>query len=377
MLNLTQKQIEIKEMIISTDENVLIDCTAGAGKTFLINLVSKELAQSGNTQTMGLSFSNIGVSQLRNFDYTWTTTKLGYALLLNYFWSYDNKKMRRKAYKNNSKFNKYNYLLNAELKRRGYDQRERAAIKQSGIRNLIDIARLTLAESDSEWNYAWQISSGNDNLPPEYKQIVENILEDGILKFQRNKTIDYIDCIWLPNIIDMELTGRYYVGKNYRMIPDPEDLTIFVDEYQDMSKAEIKVLGQFADQGARIVLIGDSQQAIYGWRGALGNARELCSNLFEDLQHFTMNTSFRCPASHTEYIRRETGYDIVSYKKNGEGELIELNSLDEALKYIIPGETLITSRNINGKDSPILPAIGYILAKRIIQSVLKDSILNS
>lgn len=387
MLQYTAEQERIFSAIFDQRNDCLVDCQPGSGKTFLVNEAANKLVSNGNT-VLPLSFSNIGVSQFNiPGALTWTTTKLGYSVVTNYYWSKQNNK-RTKYYKPNDKFDKYTYLTRYILKTEGYEKKEIFSIMQSGLRQLVDFARNYLAESLEDYKYIWSIFNPSTEFPIEYMQLTELILEEGISRFEKNCSMDYIDCIWLPNKIDMELSGfRYYVTKgqeknysNFRLqksknatyidFPEPDEITIFLDEYQDCTKTELFFLKQFVDDGARIILVGDQQQAIYLFRCSMNNATEIANNIFDDLSHYEIVTSFRCPQSHTRFMReriistngispRPLSEKIQSFNDD-EGEILECD-LRNIVDYIVPGKTAIIGRNFNGKNSDIIPALVEIL----------------
>lgn len=81
---------------------------------------------------------------------------------------------------------------------------------------------------------------------------------------------EYLDVTGLAATIDYsELIRR----ATALVADDPPDSvrrlrTIFVDEYQDTDPAQVALLRQMASHGARVIAVGDPDQAIYGFRGA-------------------------------------------------------------------------------------------------------------
>ena len=73
---------------------------------------------------------------------------------------------------------------------------------------------------------------------------------------------------------------------------------VLVDEDQDLSPLNIRMLGQSLAPGGRIVAVGDRRQAIYAWRGACGDSAERIRALVGAEGAWTdlpLMTTFRCP----------------------------------------------------------------------------------
>ena len=72
---------------------------------------------------------------------------------------------------------------------------------------------------------------------------------------------DYEDLIARPTLL---LDRDPELGESYRR----RFRHLLVDEYQDLNEAQYRMFRQLAGPGAEIMVIGDPDQAIYGFRGA-------------------------------------------------------------------------------------------------------------
>lgn len=72
---------------------------------------------------------------------------------------------------------------------------------------------------------------------------------------------------------------------------------VLVDEDQDLSPLNIRMLGQSLASGGRLLAVGDRRQAIYAWRGAAGDSAERIRRLAPgaDWLDLPLMTTFRCP----------------------------------------------------------------------------------
>lgn len=68
---------------------------------------------------------------------------------------------------------------------------------------------------------------------------------------------------------------------------------IYVDEFQDTSKIQFAILRQMVADPSRLVVIGDDDQSIYGWRGADPSIiLNVCG--YFDIKKFNLTTNYRC-----------------------------------------------------------------------------------
>lgn len=68
---------------------------------------------------------------------------------------------------------------------------------------------------------------------------------------------------------------------------------VIVDEAQDLSEIQHKMLKKALSKNGRLIAVGDHNQAIYGWRGAMSNSIEKLTEEFA-LEPMELTVSFRC-----------------------------------------------------------------------------------
>ncbi len=79
-------------------------------------------------------------------------------------------------------------------------------------------------------------------------------------------------------------------AKFYRDFP-----FVLVDEFQDISPAQYILIKSMARKDGNITVIGDPNQAIYGFRGASPEFINRFSMDFKDVKTVVLNTVYRCP----------------------------------------------------------------------------------
>jgi DNA helicase-2/ATP-dependent DNA helicase PcrA len=70
---------------------------------------------------------------------------------------------------------------------------------------------------------------------------------------------------------------------------------LLVDEYQDINKAEYKLIQILATRAESLFVVGDDDQSIYGWRGADPSIIRNFENAFQNARIEILEQSHRCP----------------------------------------------------------------------------------
>jgi DNA helicase II / ATP-dependent DNA helicase PcrA len=155
---------------------------------------------------------------------------------------------------------------------------------------------------------------------------------------------------------------------------------ILVDEYQDLNKAEqmfIKILKKDAD----IVIVGDDDQSIYGFKNAHPEGIKQLGEIYGDFEDISFDTIRRCPKKVTEMaselISKNTNRSLGSlqaFDKNQDGKVEIIQWKDD--KEEIDGLLRIVKNEL---DSAIVkPEDILILSpRRLIGYKLRDKLLSS
>jgi len=134
-----------------------------------------------------------------------------------------------------------------------------------------------------------------------------------ILNMCRNQAyhIDFDDMIWLPLV-------ENYVFPQFDMM--------FVDEAQDFNEMQRQLIKECLAANGRVVVVGDPNQAIYGFRGADSNSME---RFKEDLRargreisEFPLSVSWRCPQTVVKEANRYVS-DFTCPDSAIEGSVVE------------------------------------------------------
>ena len=167
---------------------------------------------------------------------------------------------------------------------------------------------------------------------PQVFNLVKQVMEKS-LKLVKGKVnwISFDDMIWLPNVMEL----------NY----DKFDLMI-VDECQDLNCSQQQMVLKMAK---RLILIGDSFQSIYGFRGAdvksMERMEEYLSATKVGVKKLTLTTTWRCPKSHVVNVNKYVA-DIKAADIAEEG-IIEHSEADDLTAQAKIGDMVISRVNAN------------------------------
>jgi DNA helicase-2/ATP-dependent DNA helicase PcrA len=96
---------------------------------------------------------------------------------------------------------------------------------------------------------------------------------------EQSKIIDFDDQLWLPVISNIPVQRYDWV---------------IVDEAQDLSPVQRKLVSMSMTEGARLLAVGDPYQAIYGFRGAASDSMDRLRKEFGCVE-MPLSISYRCP----------------------------------------------------------------------------------
>ena len=121
--------------------------------------------------------------------------------------------------------------------------------------------------------------------------------------------INFDDMVWLPVSESMEFPKYDYV---------------FVDEAQDLAPVQLEFVSRLLHSDSRLLAVGDSHQAIYGFRGAGLDSMDQIRKRF-DATELPLSICYRCSKSVVEHAKKLVPH-IEAYSESPEG-LVSKTSL--------------------------------------------------
>ncbi|MEZ0328338.1 MAG: ATP-dependent helicase [Dissulfuribacterales bacterium] len=109
---------------------------------------------------------------------------------------------------------------------------------------------------------------------------------------------------------------------------------VLVDEFQDVNAVQYELVRQMALAGAQLTVIGDSNQAIYGFRGASPHFMTRFLKDFEGAQSIGLEEVYRCPQTFLDAAQAvlPSGSGRVLVSKVEKDSPIQLRSFEDAFQ---------------------------------------------
>ena len=156
-----------------------------------------------------------------------------------------------------------------------------------------------------------------------YRVLHQKLLKEGNSIATSDKIIDYTDMLYLPTLLQLESKVQYGF--------------VFVDECQDLSRAQLAIVKKYVRPGGRVLAVGDPYQSIYGFAGADSDSFENVRKAF-DCQPLLLTDCFRCPQSVIK-LAQTIRSDIKGFKTEaGITRFLENRFVLETLR---PGDLVI------------------------------------
>ena len=142
--------------------------------------------------------------------------------------------------------------------------------------------------------------------------------------------IDFDDMIYLPIYRKVQPSQKYD--------------WIMVDETQDLNKAQLELVLKLIKSTGRIIVVGDSRQSIYGFRGADVDAMTRIKDVLKATE-LPLSICYRCPSSHLDLARMI----VPSIENSPTAKVGEVIDIKEDMFYASlttenPSSTLVLSR---------------------------------
>ena len=173
-------------------------------------------------------------------------------------------------------------------------------------------------------------------------RICRRILEVNI---KNSNTLDFDDMLYFPVIAaDIIKFPKYHV--------------VMVDEAQDVSQIQRVILKNILRKDGRLIAVGDSSQAIYGFRGADSKSLQSIAEDF-GTRELPLSICYRCPKSVVE-VAKQYVPQIESHENAPEGEVATLGDYNPNTMEGFERGDYIVCRNV----APLVKCAFSLIANR-------------
>lgn len=319
---------EIIDIAISpkSGKNIVVKADAGTGKTTTIEEATKLIPSNFSIQFVAYNkhIADAFIPRATKNTKVMTTHKLGYISVIRRM-QQDGRKPEIDAYKVS---NMTKQMLQNEYMEIG---QEEAKLMQPIIVKVVSLLKSTLIPVNQE-SIEQIIETYNIDNEVNHEvltQICAKIMLKCAQVFGRNDscTIDFDDQIWLPIVHKLPITQSDFV---------------FVDETQDLNKAQLELVLKAVKPNGTIVAVGDANQSIYGFRGADTEAMEhMIIRL--NAKVLPLSICYRCPTSHIQLAQKYVpSIEPSPYKGVG---IIRNIKESELQSYVQKGDLILCRYN--------------------------------
>ncbi|OGV50549.1 MAG: hypothetical protein A2X49_04905, partial [Lentisphaerae bacterium GWF2_52_8] len=339
-----------QEAVVTLDGPLLVLAGAGTGKTRVITCRIAQMLRKGIAPEaiMGMTFTNKAAREMKERLASLVSPELASKVTLGTFHSICARILRR------------------EIQVLGYtssftiadDEDQMGLLRQAA-------AELGYSKEDVPHNaVASRISSYKNELiqPKRAKLIAESefdihaaqIYERYQQLLENQNSLDFDDLLFCV----FRLWSEY-----------PESLTryqeqyqyLLVDEYQDTNHVQFRLIQMLAGGRANVCVVGDDDQSIYGWRGAVVENILDFPKVFKDTKLIRLEENYRSTnmilnAANHIISANKGRYSKELWSTRGEGEklkIVRLDSAEEEADFVADTIQDIMERNAGTRYSDI------------------------
>ncbi|MCB9229396.1 MAG: UvrD-helicase domain-containing protein [Deltaproteobacteria bacterium] len=266
---------------------VMILAGAGTGKTKVItNRIAWMLSEGIDPlKIAAMTFTNKAAKEMRERIMLMTTPEVGRKLSISTFHSFCLQFLRRwpSLFDLDHKFTLLGTGDQQDLVRRALDEKKWTGLfKADELHYQISQCKNWLVSPED-------LQKGE--LPPQLFVSDPDILSAVYSLYERqlrlNSAIDFDDCIFkVVQALRKHETLKTRIDKRFSHY--------LVDEFQDTNAGQFAVLEELAREHGNVCVVGDDDQSIYSWRGAMYETLERFEKVFQGTRLIRLEQNYRC-----------------------------------------------------------------------------------
>lgn len=346
--NLNNKQ---QEAVLKTEGPLLVLAGAGSGKTKVLTTRIAYLIEEKHIDPyniLAITFTNKAAKEMKDRTYNLIGEQAS-SLQISTFHSFGLKIVRENCellgYDHNFVIMDSDDSLTVVKKILKDINKDPKIYNPKAIRNKISSCKNELMSPES---YEKFVAS-------DYEKVILEVYQKYVKKLKNNNSIDFDDLLMLP--IKLFKENPLVLEKCQNRFK-----YILIDEYQDTNEAQYILTKMISAKYKNICVVGDIDQAIYGWRGA--NYKNILNfeKDYKDCSTILLEENYRSTktildAANDVIKNNKNRKDKKLWSNNGDGEKIEyfraFNERDEG-QYAIRKIKELHNRGVNYQDIAIL-----------------------
>ena len=185
-------------------------------------------------------------------------------------------------------------------------------------------------------------------------------------KFNKNGLATFFDMLCIAyKVLESDKNIAQKISKRYKVI--------FIDECQDLSDIEIAIIDILKQNGTKVHLIGDLDQAIYEYKNANPEVidKYVKNNEFERMK---LNTCFRCNQSIVDVFQKIVGKEnIISNTNNLEEKCCYfIDNTDISYDNLVKWYNKFCDEKLGTISSRVVLTRGNTLRNKILSNDMKE-----
>lgn len=315
----SDKQLKIFEEYENSSKNICIEaCPGGSKTTVLLELLKRTPAFK---KSIFLAFNKSIQLELEKRVpegvETSTLHSLGYRALL---------KNTSQRYKLNEI---KNWILGKQVLKLNIKDSKKQSIYLFIISSLVDLYRLNLCKTKEDLQRVadkYNVATSNGEVDHAI-ELIEYLETYNSMKHNTPMLIDFVDMLYLPvKLLQDSQFPKYDV--------------VMIDECQDLSFLQWKLVQKIFKKRTRFVSVGDPYQSIYFFQGASLDVFHQIKN-YENTTTLPLSYSYRCARSIAAEANTIFNF-IESPEGKEEGEVIKKGSLES----VAAGDFILCRNNL-------------------------------
>lgn len=328
----TAQQEDIFDVLLEGGTSIVVQATAGAGKSATLVNATKLLQATGFPldHMLFVAFNKAIVTELQG--------KLPHGVKACTMHSLGMQTLKDELGDVRLDNFKYSDLVKEALAEEGILPRRHKDFREisDSLKDLINVIRINTFEYQdaSADSLLRLLEDSQPEFPKAYAGLItglaRDVLNKGVKLAERRGTIDFTDMLWLPWKLDLTPKTRYPL--------------VMVDEGQDQSPLQRWLCLRAMKQGGRMLAVGDKFQAIYGFSGASPDSLDILRKTL-GAEQLPLSVTWRCPQSHVTLAQAVIGAANIQAAPSAKEGIVAAISEGQFESQIKEGDVVLARTN--------------------------------